>query len=112
MPQGPASAADGQMPQGLAHSRWDRRRLVAILAATLAVLLVGLTLLARHWPFSRQRVIADLQEDFHGTVTFSRFHITVFPHPGCVAEGATLVRSGRPPGRPRFAFAHTVAISS
>jgi hypothetical protein len=42
--------------------------LVVALAAT------GLILLARHWAFSRQRVIEALQDDFHGTVTFSSFH--------------------------------------
>jgi len=66
---------------------------------------IGLVLLARHWPFSRQAVIEDLQEDFHGTVTFSKFHTTIFPHPGCVAEGATLVRAGMPSGLPPFATA-------
>jgi hypothetical protein len=67
-------------------------------------------LLARHWPFSRQRVIANLQDEFHGTVTFSRFHSTVFPHPGCVAEGAELVRSGSPAGSPPFASAQKLII--
>jgi hypothetical protein len=73
-------------------------------------LVVGAVLLARHWPFSRQRVISDLQDDFHGTITFSRFHTTVFPHPGCVAEGATLVRAGGPAGSPPFAAAQKLII--
>ena len=73
-------------------------------------LVVGAALLARHWPFSRERVIADLQDDFHGTVRFTRFHTTVFPHPGCVAEGATLVRPGGPAGTPPFASAQKLII--
>jgi hypothetical protein len=73
-------------------------------------LVVCALLLARHWPFSRQRVISDLQDDFHGTVSFSRFRVTVFPHPGCVAEGATLVRSGGPAGSPPFASAQKLTI--
>jgi hypothetical protein len=64
----------------------------------MALAVIGLVLLARHWPFSRQRVIEALQDDFHGTVTFSSFHETFFPHPGCVAEGAALVRPGAPAG--------------
>jgi hypothetical protein len=71
---------------------------------------IGLVLLARHWPFARQRVVEALQDDFHGTVTFSRFHKTFFPHPGCVAEGATLVRPGAPAGSPPFASADKFII--
>jgi hypothetical protein len=71
---------------------------------------IGLILLARHWPFSRQRVVEALQDDFHGTVTFSRFHKTFFPHPGCVAESVTLVRPGAPEGSPPFAAADKFII--
>jgi hypothetical protein len=39
-----------------------------------ALAATGLILLARHWAFFRQRVIEALQDDFHGTVTFSSFH--------------------------------------
>jgi AsmA-like C-terminal region len=33
-------------------------------------------------------VIEALQGDFHGIVTFQHFRVTIFPHPGCVAEDA------------------------
>ena len=88
-----------------------RRKWLAIIGISLVgLLVVGLVLLAGHWPFSQQRVIEALQEDFHGTVSFSGFHVTVFPHPGCVAEGATLVRAGIPAGYPPFASAQKLII--
>lgn len=79
-------------------------------AVAVALAAVGLVILARHWPFSEQAVAADLQDDFHGTVTFRSFHTTIFPHPGCVAEGATLVRPGMPSGSPPFASAQKLII--
>ncbi|HEY4817650.1 MAG TPA: hypothetical protein VIH67_09475 [Candidatus Acidoferrum sp.] len=110
MSQAYASVAEGR---ALQHRRFDGnwRKWLAIIGILVSVgLLVGLVLLGRHWPFSRQRVIQDLQDDFHGTVTFSGFHITLFPHPGCVAEGAKLVRPGAPDGTPPFASAQKFII--
>ena len=89
----------------------NRRKWIAIIGLSpLGLLVVGLVLLARHWPFSQQRVIEALQEDFHGTVTFSSFRSTVFPHPGCVAEGGMLVRAGSPAGSPPFASAQKFIV--
>jgi hypothetical protein len=88
------------------HRRW--LLVVGVLVVTLAA--IGLVVLARHWPFSQQRVIDALQDDFHGTVTFRAFHETFFPHPGCVAEGATLVRPGFPDGSPPFVSAQKFII--
>ena len=76
----------------------------------MALAAVGLILLARNWPFARQRVIDDLQDDFHGTITFREYHKTFFPHPGCVAEGVTLVRPGFPAGAPPFVSAEKLVI--
>lgn len=111
MSQGPVLATEGQMRRLGGHSRRKWSRWVSILGVIgLAAFLVGLLLLARHWPFSSQKVIADLQDDFHGTVTFNRFHITVFPHPGCIAEDAKLVRSGSPAGASPLASAQKIII--
>ena len=111
MPHSPASVADERGPQQQGRSRRSWRRWAAIAGAiALVALLIGAVVLARHWPFSLQNVTADLQDDFHGKVTFSRFHITVFPHPGCVAEDAKLVRDGSRPGDPPFAAAKKLII--
>jgi AsmA-like C-terminal region len=90
-----ASVAEDPVASQREQSRHNRRKWLAIIGfSLLGLLAAGLVVLARHWPFSQQRVVQALQEDFHGTVTFSSFHPTVFPYPGCVAEGATLVRPG------------------
>src|SRR5258706_2188461 len=111
MSQSPALAADEQRPQQRGRFRLSWRKWLSVVGVSVVgLLIVGAVLLARHWPFSRQRVIANLQDEFHGTVTFSRFHSTVFPHPGCVAEGAELVRPGGPAGSPPFASAQKIII--
>ncbi len=85
--------AEKQRPQQRGRFHESQRKWLGIIGVSVVGLRVVGVVLARHWPFSRQRVIADLQDDLHGTVTFGRFRITVFPHPGCVAEGAKLVRT-------------------
>src|SRR5579862_1393778 len=66
---------------------------VAIAAA------VGVILVVRNWPFTRQAVILALQGRFARTVEIRDFHSTYFP-PGCVAEGVSFLHSeheGIPP---------------
>src|SRR5437868_5501297 len=110
MPQSHGSIPDEHLPQQSerSHKRW--RWSLAVLGLVLVFPIVGFVVLARHWPFSRETVIADLQDDFHGRVSFSRFHATVFPHPGCVAEDAKLVRPGSPAGSPPFASARKLIV--
>ncbi|HWW17054.1 MAG TPA: AsmA-like C-terminal region-containing protein [Candidatus Saccharimonadales bacterium] len=88
------------------HRRW--LAIASVVIPTLAV--VGAIVLAHHWPFSRERVTAALQDDFHGKVAFTRFRSTIFPHPGCVAEGAALIRAGAPADSPPFASAQKLVI--
>jgi hypothetical protein len=111
MSQSHASVAEEPTTQQGGRLPRSRRKWLAIIGfSLLGLLLVGLVVLARHWPFSQQRVIEALQEDFHGTVTFSAFHVTVFPHPGCVAEGGALARPGTPAGSPPFASAQKFIV--
>lgn len=111
MPQSQASAVAELLTQHGGRLPESRRKWLATAGFSLLVLLViGVALLAWHWPFSRQRVVQALGEDFHGSVTFSAFHVTVFPHPGCVAEGGTLVRTGAPAGSLPFASAQKLII--
>jgi AsmA-like C-terminal region len=90
----------------MGRGRWPK--LVGVAVLSLAA--IGLFVLAWHWPFSFQRVIRDLEDDFHGNVTFTRFHSTIFPHPGCIAEGVILVRPVATNDSPPFAFAQKLAI--
>jgi len=111
MSQSHASIAEDRTAQRGERIPAGRRRWPVILGISLLGLVVaGLIVLATHWPFSRQRVIEALQEDFHGTVSFNNFHITVFPHPGCVAEGGILVRPGGPADSPPFASVQKFVI--
>src|SRR6266404_2985411 len=66
MTQSHALPADEQGPQRQGGFRQSWRRWVGIPGVlVVGALVVGAVLLARHWPFSRQRVISDLQDDFH-----------------------------------------------
>jgi hypothetical protein len=89
MPQSRAAVLERPVSRHEGRFYWQHRRPLAIAGVSILALLV---VLARHWPFSRQRVIDALQDDFHGTVTFRQFHSMFFPHPGCVAESAVLLR--------------------
>ena len=111
MSESPVFVAEDRTTERGGRLPHSRRKWLAIVGLSLIGLLaVGLILLAFHWPFSQQRVIEALQEDFHGTVTFSGFHAIVFPHPGCVAEGGRLVRAGSAAGSPPFASAQKLII--
>jgi hypothetical protein len=82
----------------------ERRRLPRWLpgacTAILVLAAIGFGFLVRYWPFSQENVAQDLADTFHGTVRFTNFHNTFFPHPGCVGEGGTLVHRSSPPGSP------------
>jgi hypothetical protein len=107
MPQSSATAPD--WPNNLQSRQSQRgsrgRRYVGIAGISFLLLVVtGLALFVRHFPFSRRSVAQTLQEDFHGTISFSHFYRIYFPQPGCVAEGLTLVSSLAPPGSPPLAY--------
>jgi hypothetical protein len=65
-------------------------------------------LLARRWPFSRDRITRVLEEKFPGTVEFKTFHSTYFTA-GCVAEGVTFRRTGDRKAQP-FATVQKLTI--
>ena len=111
MPQSHADVAEKPLARQGGRFHVARGRWLAILGASvLALAVIGVVVLGRHWPFSRERVIEALQDDFHGTVTFSRFHKTFFPHPGCIAEGVTLIRRDAPDGSPSLASAEKFIV--
>jgi hypothetical protein len=80
-----------------AWSRFDGRAGIVLIVAAIGLLaLAGFGLfLAWHWPFAQERISQDLQGSFPATVTFTKFHSTYFPHPGCVADGVVFRRLGR-----------------
>jgi hypothetical protein len=74
--------------------------LISVAAVILALLCIGGIILAFHWPFSSQKVMQSVQEDWPGKINVRRFHRTYFPHPGCVLEGVTLTRGSATSGPP------------
>lgn len=76
--------------------RWLR-----IGAGVLLLLIAGaLAFLAAKWPFTRQKVLRELGQQFGGAVQATNFHITYFPTPGCWAENITVQRGGHASGPP------------
>lgn len=73
--------------------KWLRPTLILIGAA----LLVAFALLARDWPFTRSKVVADLEDALGGHVEIGKFQQTWFPHPGCVAKNVILKDYGNLP---------------
>ncbi len=57
----------------------------------LIILIIAFTLLAVHWPFTQSDVASAL-EVLPGHTQFTKFHYSLFPSPGCVAEGVSFTR--------------------
>ena len=74
-----------------------RRRWLAMLAVAIAILIAaGMVFLGRAWPFTRAKVIQELEQATSSTVQIGEFHRTYFPHVGCVALQVTLKRGSDP----------------
>ncbi len=67
--------------------------LLALLVLGAIVIAAG-ALLAVKWPFTRQRVIARLQQATATSVQIGSFDEQYFPHPGCLARQVTFQQSG------------------
>lgn len=70
----------------------------------MVLIAVGLAFFIARFPFSRDKVKQSLEEDFHGQISFQSFRTTYFPHPGCVAEGLTLVQPDASQGSPPLVY--------
>jgi hypothetical protein len=89
----------------------DVKKIVLLGLASVVLILGGFGIvLARHWPFSQERVTQSLQSTFPASVTFRKFHPTYFPHPGCIAEGVVFMRLGATPGTPPVVSIQRLAI--
>ena len=83
-------------------SRTAKIRRIGFVALIAFLLGAGISfaVLARHWPFSQERIAQSLQDTFPATVSFQKFRPTYFPHPGCVAEGLAFRWLGSFSGEP------------
>jgi hypothetical protein len=70
-------------------SQPKRRIIVPAALALIVMILAAIAFLAWRWPFSREAVLADLEEASLSKVEVGAFHKTYFPRPGCVLERVT-----------------------
>jgi hypothetical protein len=75
--------------------RW--LRIVGLCVA--AVPIVGIVILATHWPFSEDAMRRAIREATSRPVEIGAFHTSYFP-PGCLAENVRVLHNGNPEGPP------------
>ena len=103
---------DTPPPTLFAQPRRWRRWIVPAIFILCAALIAAVVLLHHFWPFTQAEVISSLQQTLDGTVTVQHFRSTVFPIPGCVAEGVVLQRPSRGPKVPPLATAQRLQIKA
>jgi hypothetical protein len=99
-------AREGRDRQGF----WRSRKTVWIAVASLAALLaIGGSVLALHWPFTRAAIIQSLEQDSQSRVAIGSFQQTYFPHPGCILQNLVFERDAH---SPRLAIRQVVIVGS
>jgi hypothetical protein len=83
---------------------------VAVALAAIAFLL--LIIAAIKSPFTQSKVSKSLENIVHSKVSFGKFHTVYFPHPGCVAENVTFVRSPNTADAPPLVTVQRMAIEA
>ena len=76
-----------------------KRGLTVAAVVLLLLLATGAALLAAKWPFTPEKMTAQLGEATSGSVQIHGFRTTYFP-PGCVMEGLELRQPGHSSGPP------------
>jgi hypothetical protein len=77
---------------------WHRTKAVWILLVFVAALLaIGGTLLALHWPFTQTALRLALEQDSQARVEMGSYRETYFLHPGGVAENVVIERDAHSP---------------
>lgn len=78
--------------------------------ATTALVLVVVAAIKS--PFTQSKVSESLENIVHSKVSFGKFHTVYFPHPGCVAENVTFVRSPNTADAPPLVTVQRMAIEA
>src|SRR5713226_7889163 len=81
-------------------SKNKQKLIVGASLTVAAVVFAAIAFLALHWPFRREAVLKQLEEESLSRVNAGAFHNTYFPRPGCVLEHVTFQhnpKAGRPP---------------
>jgi hypothetical protein len=83
---------------------------VTIALAAVAFILVIIAAIKS--PFTQSKVSESLENIVHSKVSFGKFHTVYFPHPGCVAENVTFVRSPNTADAPPLVTVQRMAIEA
>jgi uncharacterized protein involved in outer membrane biogenesis len=83
---------------------------VAVALAAIAIILVIVAAIKS--PFTQSKVSESLENIVHSKVSFGKFHTVYFPHPGCVAENVTFVRSPNAADTPPLVTIQRMAIEA
>lgn len=89
------------MTQALTPSSVRRSRKLKVAGVcALGAFVTAIIFLVFAWPFRREAVIKELEDESFSKVSAGSFHGTYFPHPGCVLEHVVFQhnrKSGTPP---------------
>ncbi len=88
------------------------RWLIWVSAAMVAIVCIAVVVVAIKSPFTQGKVAQSLEETVRAKVSFGKFRMTYFPHPGCVAENVTFMRSGSPENTPPLVTVQRLEIES
>ena len=80
--------------------------------ALTAIAFILVIIAAIRSPFTQSKVSESLENIVHAKVSFGKFHTVYFPHPGCVAENVTFVRSPNTPDAPPLVTVQRMAVEA
>lgn len=81
-------------------------------AALAAIACIAVIVLAIKSPFTQTKVAQGLENATRAKVTFGKFHMVYFPHPGCVAENVTFAGPSDAADAPPLATIQRLAIQA
>lgn len=80
--------------------------------ALAAIVFIWVVIAAIKSPFTQSKVSESLENIVHSKVSFGKFHTVYFPHPGCVAEIVTFIRSPNTADAPPLATVQRMSIEA
>jgi AsmA-like C-terminal region len=81
-------------------------------AAVAGIACVAVFVVAIKSPFTQDRVSQSLEEAVRAKVSFGKFHMVYFPHPGCVAENVTFQGTSNAGNSPPLITVQRMAIEA
>jgi hypothetical protein len=103
-----ATGASTKKTDGKGNYRW----LAWVVGGFVVIVCVLVTVVAIKSPFTEGKVAQSLEETVRAKVSFGKYRMTYFPHPGCVAENVTFTRSGGATNLPPLVSVQRLEIES